>query len=148
MSAGMLEMAEECLRHANDLSETRFNLHSAFCFSSLSCLQCHNLNDNSTAIVPVYKLNSHPPAAEYANHIHRSNVNLVEAFRNMHDSEQNGNEMPEGPDGLKEEGQDDQKQDSHDESVMVDADSTDGAVFVNGNEAEEEWGNNAGNPTA
>lgn len=57
--------------------------------------------------------------------------------------------MPEGPDGLKEEGLDDQKQDSHDESVVVDADSTDGAVFVNGSEAEEEWGtNNAGNPSA
>lgn len=65
------------------------------------------------------------------------------------DSEQIGNEMPEGPDDLKEEGQDDQNHDSHDESVVVDADSTDGAVFVNGNEAEEEWGtNNAGNPSA
>ncbi|WOH10749.1 hypothetical protein DCAR_0730219 [Daucus carota subsp. sativus] len=108
--------------------------------------------------------NSYPPAAEYVNHIHKSNVNLVEAFRNMHvdeeephqnggldheDSEQIGNEMPEGTDDLKEEGQDDQNHDSHDESVVVDADSTDGAVFVNGNEAEEEWGtNNAGNPSA
>ena len=31
---------------------------------------------------------------------------------------------------------------------MVDADSTDGAVFVNGNEVDEEWGmNNEGNPS-
>lgn len=32
--------------------------------------------------------NSHPPAAEYVNHINRSNVNLVEAFRNMHVDEE------------------------------------------------------------
>uniref|UniRef100_A0A2P2MUM2 Uncharacterized protein n=1 Tax=Rhizophora mucronata TaxID=61149 RepID=A0A2P2MUM2_RHIMU len=35
------------------------------------------------------------------------------------------------------------------EEVVVDADSTDGAVLVNGNEAEEEWGmNNEGTPSA
>lgn len=53
-------------------------------------------------------------------------------------SEHNVNEMQED---LKEEG--------HDEAVVLDADSTDGAVLVNGNEAEEQWGtNNAGNPPA
>lgn len=37
----------------------------------------------------------------------------------------------------------------HDEAVVLDADSADGAVLVNGNEAEEQWGtNNAGNPPA
>ena len=35
------------------------------------------------------------------------------------------------------------------ESVVVDADSTDGAVLVNGNEADEEWDtNNEGAPSA
>lgn len=56
--------------------------------------------------------------------------------------------MPEGPYDLKE-GQDDPKHDSHDESVMVDAESTDGAIFVYGNEGEEERGmNNARNLSA
>ena len=31
---------------------------------------------------------------------------------------------------------------------MVDADSTDGAVLVNGSEADEEWGTNATTPSA
>lgn len=57
-------------------------------------------------------------------------------------AEQNGDEMQE-------EGQDDEKEESQDEPVVVDADSTDGAVLVNGNDADEEWGtNNAGNPSA
>lgn len=52
--------------------------------------------------------------------------------------EHDGNEMQED---LKEEG--------NEEAVVLDADSTDGAVLVNGNEAEEQWGtNNAGNPPA
>jgi len=38
---------------------------------------------------------------------------------------------------------------SQEEAVVVDADSTDGAVLVNGNEAEEDWGtNNEGAPSA
>ena len=38
---------------------------------------------------------------------------------------------------------------SQEEAVVVDADSTDGAVLVNGNEAEEEWGTNIeGTPSA
>lgn len=38
---------------------------------------------------------------------------------------------------------------SQEEAVVVDADSTDGAVLVNGNEADEEWGtNNEGTPSA
>lgn len=47
----------------------------------------------------------------------------------QHEEEQNGDE-------------------SQEEAVVVDADSTDGAVLVNGNEAEEEWGTNtAGTPS-
>lgn len=38
---------------------------------------------------------------------------------------------------------------SQEEAVVVDAESTDGAVLVNGNEADEEWGtNNEGAPSA
>lgn len=37
----------------------------------------------------------------------------------------------------------------NEEEGVVDADSTDGAVLVNGSEGEEEWGtNNKGNPSA
>lgn len=55
-------------------------------------------------------------------------------------SEQNGEENAEEQNG--EEG-------SQEEPVVVDADSTDGAVLVNGNEAEEQWGtNNEGIPSA
>lgn len=50
-----------------------------------------------------------------------------------------------GEDGEQVEGHDD----GQEEAVVVDADSTDGAVFVNGNEAEEEWGtNNEGKPSS
>lgn len=38
---------------------------------------------------------------------------------------------------------------SQEEAVVVDAESTDGAVLVNGSEADEEWGtNNEGAPSA
>ena len=41
------------------------------------------------------------------------------------------------------------EEESQEEAVVVDADSTDGAVLVNGNEAEQEWGtNNEGTPSA
>ncbi|KAE9600493.1 putative coatomer, WD associated region, tetratricopeptide-like helical domain-containing protein [Lupinus albus] len=103
--------------------------------------------------------NVYPPAEQYINHADKPHVTLVEAFRNMHiegedplengDSnheltEENGEEdyteAQEEPSG--EEG-------SQEEAVVVDADSTDGAVLVNGNEAEEEWGtNNEGAPSA
>lgn len=41
-----------------------------------------------------------------------------------------GHEEPNGEEG------------SQEEAVVVDADSTDGAVLVNGNEADEEWSTN------
>ncbi|XP_048337202.1 coatomer subunit beta'-2 [Ziziphus jujuba] len=86
------------------------------------------------------------PAEEYTNHVDKLPITLVEAFRNMqvdeeepfengdanHDevTEQNGEQSGEEHNG--EDG-------SQEEAVVVDADSTDGAVLVNGNEAEEEW---------
>jgi coatomer subunit beta' len=51
--------------------------------------------------------------------------------------EHNGDEEHNGEEG------------SQEEAVVVDAESTDGAVLVNGNEADEEWGtNNEGAPSA
>lgn len=52
-----------------------------------------------------------------------------------------------GEDDLQQEGQqergvDDLQQEGQEEAVVVDADSTDGAVLVNGNEADEEYGTN------
>lgn len=56
--------------------------------------------------------------------------------------EQNGDEVQEHE-------QDDNQQESQEDAVVVDADSTDGAVLVNGNEADEEWGTNTeGKPSA
>ncbi|KAL7114171.1 hypothetical protein ACP275_04G103600 [Erythranthe tilingii] len=98
----------------------------------------------------------YPPAAEYMQHADRSTASLIEAFRNMQmdedepsengvldyeDAEQNGDEEEEMEIEDQVEGQE--------EGVVVDADSTDGAVLVNGNEADEEWGtNNEGKPSA
>lgn len=67
--------------------------------------------------------------------------------------EQNGEELHDEEQG--EELQDDEEEpqerqeESQEEAVVVDADSTDGAVLVNGNEVEEEWGtNHEGKPSA
>ncbi|KAL2539266.1 Coatomer subunit beta'-2 [Abeliophyllum distichum] len=96
-------------------------------------------------------LGNYPPAAEYVQHVDRSTASLVEAFRNMqmHEEEplQNGSldhEVAEqNGEEAQEVGQDDAQEEGHDEgqeeAVVVDADSTDGAVLVNSNEAEEEW---------
>lgn len=92
----------------------------------------------------------YPPAEDYINHAAESRVTLVEAFRNMqiedaeeplengdsnHElTEQNGEEhVTEELNG---------EVGSQEEAVVVDADSADGAVLVNGNEADEQWGTN------
>lgn len=63
----------------------------------------------------------------------------------IQDAGQNGDEEQETHDNELVEGHDD----GQEEAVVVDADSTDSAVLVNGNEAEEEWGtNNEGKPSA
>ncbi|XP_059457505.1 coatomer subunit beta'-2 isoform X2 [Corylus avellana] len=93
----------------------------------------------------------YPPAHEYINHADRSHITLVEAFRNMqidgeeplengdtdHENgeEQNGEEQNEEQNEEEHNGE----EGSQEEGVVVDADSTDGAVLVNGNEADEEW---------
>lgn len=63
----------------------------------------------------------------------------------VQDAEQNGHEAQEIEHNEQVEGHDD----GQEEPVVVDADSTDSAVLVNGTEAEEEWGtNNEGKPSA
>lgn len=59
-------------------------------------------------------------------------------------AEENGDEQKKDEDV---EEHDEEKADE--EEGIVDGDSTDGAVLVNGSEADEEWGtNNEGNPSA
>ncbi|KAF5957094.1 hypothetical protein HYC85_004319 [Camellia sinensis] len=109
---------------------------------------------------------TYPSAAEYVKYADRSHVNLVEAFKNLQmgedaplengglnheDEELNGEEevYEDGQEEAQEEGQEEAQDEEQEEAVVVDADSTDGAVLVNGNEADEEWGtNNEGNPSA
>ncbi|XP_047950692.1 coatomer subunit beta'-2 [Salvia hispanica] len=102
----------------------------------------------------------YPPASEYVRHADRSTASLVETFRSMQleeelqengdldyeDTEQNGHDAQETQlDEQAVEGH----EDGQEEPVVVDADSTDSAVLVNGSEAEEEWGtNNEGKPSA
>ncbi|KAH6812429.1 hypothetical protein C2S51_026191, partial [Perilla frutescens var. frutescens] len=101
-----------------------------------------------------------PPAAEYVQHADRSTTSIVEAFRTMQVEadeehlENGGLDYDDGePNDQVPQKEDDTQVDGHDESpeevVVVDADSTDGAVLVNGNEAEKEWdANNDGKPSA
>ncbi|GMP34629.1 hypothetical protein CsSME_00007418 [Camellia sinensis var. sinensis] len=101
---------------------------------------------------------TYPSAAEYVKYADRSHVNLVEAFKNLQMGEdaplENGglnheDEELNGEEEVYEDGQEEAQDEEQEEAVVVDADSTDGAVLVNGNEADEEWGtNNEGNPSA
>ncbi|KAF5932160.1 hypothetical protein HYC85_028331 [Camellia sinensis] len=95
----------------------------------------------------------YPPAAEYVKYADKSRVNLVEAFRNLQVDEdtpfENGdlNHEVEEQNG-DEDGQEEAQDEGQEEAVVIDADSTDGAVLVNGSEADEEYGtNNEGNPS-
>ena len=94
----------------------------------------------------------YPPASEYVNQADKSHITLVEAFRNMQIEEgdqplENGDSNHElteqnGEEHYTEEHEEHEEQNgeegSQEEAVVVDADSTDGAVLVNGNEADEE----------
>lgn len=95
---------------------------------------------------------NYPPAAEYMNITNRSRASLVEAFRNMQMDEEetleNGGSDYEVAQITEQNGKrQEDMQEGHDEAVVVDADSTDGAVLVNGNEADEECGT-TGNPSS
>ncbi|TQE04442.1 hypothetical protein C1H46_009962 [Malus baccata] len=95
----------------------------------------------------------YPPAEEYVNHVDKAHITLVEAFRNMQLEEEeepleNGEASHEVPEQNGEENgaqvaeEQDGEEGSQEEAVVVDADSTDGAELINGNEADEEWGTN------
>ncbi|XP_074378908.1 coatomer subunit beta'-2 isoform X2 [Apium graveolens] len=95
---------------------------------------------------------NYPPAAEYLNLSNRSNANLVEAFRNMQmDEEQsleNGGSDYEVDQLTEQNGKrQEDMQEGQDVAAVVDADSTDSTVLVNGNEADEEW-DTTGNPSS
>uniref|UniRef100_A0A2N9FTN9 Coatomer subunit beta' n=1 Tax=Fagus sylvatica TaxID=28930 RepID=A0A2N9FTN9_FAGSY len=98
----------------------------------------------------------YPPAHEYINHANRTHDTLVETSKKptVHEEPlENGDADHENGEEQNAEEQNAEEQsgeeESQEEAVVVDADSTDGAVLVNGNEAEEEWGtNNEGTPSA
>ncbi|KAJ8424722.1 hypothetical protein Cgig2_023386 [Carnegiea gigantea] len=80
---------------------------------------------------------SYPSAEQYLQFAEKSRTDLVEAFKSMqieHQPLENGDTAHED-----EVIEDNTEQNGADEAVVVDADSNDGAVLVNGNEAEEEW---------
>ncbi|KAG7594967.1 WD40 repeat [Arabidopsis thaliana x Arabidopsis arenosa] len=101
-------------------------------------------------------------AENYPSHADKSSMTLVEAFRNLqveeeeslengdidHEevvAEENGNEQRSEEDVEEHH----EEKEAEEEEGIVDGDSTDGAVLVNGSEADEEWGtNNEGNPSA
>ncbi|PNY10723.1 coatomer subunit beta -2-like protein, partial [Trifolium pratense] len=100
-------------------------------------------------------MNVYPPAEQYINHADKPHITLVEAFRNMQIEEEEPLENGESNHELTEQNEEHYAEEhngeegSQEEAVVVDAESTDGAVLVNGNEADEEWGtNNEGAPSA
>ncbi|KAF9685224.1 hypothetical protein SADUNF_Sadunf03G0032600 [Salix dunnii] len=93
----------------------------------------------------------YPPAEDYQTHADKPHITLVEAFRNMQIEEEEPLENGDFDHEAEEQNGDEQngEEGSQEEAVVVDAESTDGAVLVNGNEPEEEWGtNNEGTPSA
>ncbi|RCV04921.1 hypothetical protein SETIT_1G040200v2 [Setaria italica] len=106
----------------------------------------------------------YPPAEEYMNYAERSNESLVEAFKNMHvdeevlpdDNEDTVHEVVEDggveesqEDAVEVDAEDDVVEESQDDGVEVEAEgSTDGAVLVNGNSSEEQWGTKNEEPSA
>ncbi|KAF9617296.1 hypothetical protein IFM89_035240 [Coptis chinensis] len=87
------------------------------------------------------------PAEQYLNFADRLNINLVEVFKNMQINEE---EAPvENGDLGQEMVEENGEEQDLEEAGEVDADSTDGVVLVNSNEADEEWGtNNEGTQSA
>ncbi|KAK9060480.1 hypothetical protein SSX86_021184 [Deinandra increscens subsp. villosa] len=139
----MFEDWQIALEVAAKTAETRFHLLSFFNMIFMNLMHIDGIT-----LLLLFCSGSYPPAVEYANHVDRSHITLVEKFRNMQldleveeplengeldheDMEQNGEE----------ESVDDQQvigKGSQEEVVAMDNDSTDGAVLVNGNEADED----------
>ncbi|XP_076911658.1 coatomer subunit beta'-2-like [Bidens hawaiensis] len=93
----------------------------------------------------------YPPASEYVNHVNRPHITLVETFKNMqldleeephengdldHEDVEQSDKEGEFIDGEEEVGQAEVKEV---DDAAKDNDSSDGAVLVNGHEADEEW---------
>ncbi|KAF6139975.1 hypothetical protein GIB67_027192 [Kingdonia uniflora] len=90
----------------------------------------------------------YPPALEYLRYANKSKLNLVEAFKSLPVDEEEGSPLENG-ESNHEAMEVGNEEDGVDEAIEVDVDSTDGAVLVNGNEDDEEWGtNNEGTPPA
>ncbi|THG10116.1 hypothetical protein TEA_000772 [Camellia sinensis var. sinensis] len=146
----LFEDWQVALEVESKVAETRISSVLPFCLS---------LGNTAYVCVSLRKLLKHglcfyPPAAEYVKYADKSRVNLVEAFRNLQVDEdtpfENGdlNHEVEEQNG-DEDGQEEAQDEGQEEAVVIDADSTDGAVLVNGSEADEEYGtNNEGNPSA
>ncbi|KAL0724476.1 hypothetical protein Bca4012_039075 [Brassica carinata] len=93
----------------------------------------------------------HPPARDYGSHTHRDYTTLVEAFRIVQIEEEErlehgdvieevgGEGEEENEEAEEESGDGGKEENAEEEGVVVDADSTDSAVLVNGNESEEQW---------
>ncbi|PKA57196.1 Coatomer subunit beta'-1 [Apostasia shenzhenica] len=93
------------------------------------------------------KRGTFPPAEEYLSHVEKLNVNLVEDFKNM----KMDDDIPlENGDSTHEVVQESGEEEGQEEAIQVEAeDSTEGTVFVNGDDGEDEYGtNNEGTPTA
>ncbi|KAL8139428.1 hypothetical protein V2J09_005449 [Rumex salicifolius] len=84
---------------------------------------------------------SYPPAEEYLNYADKPRVDLVEAFKSMHLEEdqlvENGDASHDDEEVIEDEVEDNGEDESQEEAIVVDVDSNDSAVLVNGNE--EEW---------
>ncbi|KAL2932459.1 Coatomer subunit beta'-2 [Bienertia sinuspersici] len=78
---------------------------------------------------------SYPPAEQYLQYADKLKIDLVEEFKSMQIEEDQPLENGETEHEDEQNGADESQEDD----VVVDADSNDGAVLVNGNEAEE-WG--------
>ncbi|KAF6173183.1 hypothetical protein GIB67_028481, partial [Kingdonia uniflora] len=90
----------------------------------------------------------YPPALEYLRYANKLKLNLVEAFKSLPVDEEEGTPLENG-ESNHEAMEVGNEEDGVDEAIEVDVDSTDGAVLVNGNEDDEEWGmNNEGTPPA
>jgi coatomer subunit beta' len=87
-------------------------------------------------------MNVYPPAEQYINHADKPHITLVEAFRNMHIEEEEPLENGDSNHELTEQNEEHYTEEhyteehngeegSQEEAVVVDAESTDGAVLVN-----------------
>ncbi|GJN29674.1 hypothetical protein PR202_gb17923 [Eleusine coracana subsp. coracana] len=87
---------------------------------------------------------NYPPADEYVNHGEKSDVTLVEAFKQMQviDDEEQVDAADEDGEPDEEASGENKIEENMDEAVQVDADEPEETVLVNGSNGEEQWGTN------